>query len=281
MSCELRTNKTCDLHSSTSNGWYPKKAQEIMKKDVHARYRTEAHQHIVCRFNERFILSLTKCSNCLFLDDQLNILPIQSNALSIKPVPAKSWDAQKTPEEQKLLDLKASLDGSQPMHVLVKKCRTLNQAEAVMKFIDSLSEKNLRSTVTLTSGRGRGKSAALGLAVAAAIAFKYPNIAVTSPHPENLKTFFQFLLEGLDALGYEKATDYEEVRSTNPEFNKAIIQVNVMRKIRQRVRYIQPSSTKLDNVELLVIDEAAAIPLPFVKDLMGPYLIFLASTING
>ncbi|XP_055946140.1 RNA cytidine acetyltransferase-like [Argiope bruennichi] len=252
-----------------------------MSMDVHARYRTEAHQHIVCRFNEHFILSLTKCSNCLFLDDQLNILPIQSNALSIKPVPAKSWDAPKTPEEQKLLDLKASLDGSQPMHVLVKKCKTLDQAEAVMKFIDSLSEKTLRSTVTLTSGRGRGKSAALGLAVAAAIAFKYPNIAVTSPHPENLKTFFQFLLEGLDALGYEKATDYEEVRSTNPEFNKAIIQVNVMRKIRQRVRYIQPSCTKLDSVELLVIDEAAAIPLPFVKALMGPYLIFLASTING
>lgn len=101
------------------------------------------------------------------------------------------------------MDLKSSLDGSQPMHVLVKKCKTLDQAEAVMKFIDSLSEKTLRSTVTLTSARGRGKSAALGLAVAAAIAYKYPNIAVTSPHPENLKTFFKFLLEGLDALGYE------------------------------------------------------------------------------
>ncbi|GFS97373.1 RNA cytidine acetyltransferase [Nephila pilipes] len=252
-----------------------------MAMDVHARYRTEAHQHVVCRFNERFILSLSKCSNCLFMDDKLNILPIQSNALNIKPVPAKSWDTPKTPEEQKLLDLKTSLDGSQPMHVLVKKCKTIDQAEAVMKFIDSLSEKTLRSTVTLTSGRGRGKSAALGLAVAAAIAFKYPNIAVTSPHPENLKTFFVFLLEGLDALGYEKATDYEEIRSSIPEHNKAIIQVNVTRKLRQRVRYIQPNSTKLDNVELLVIDEAAAIPLTFVKSLMGPYLIFLASTING
>ncbi|GIZ02211.1 RNA cytidine acetyltransferase [Caerostris extrusa] len=252
-----------------------------MSMDVHARYRTEAHQHVVCRFNERFILSLTKCSNCLFLDDKLNILPIQSNALNIKPVPAKSWDTPRTPDEQKLFDLKASMDGTQPMHVLVKKCKTLDQAEAVIKFIDSLSEKTLRTTVTLTSGRGRGKSAALGLAVAAAIAFKYPNIAVTSPHPENLKTFFAFLLEGLDALGYEKATDYEEVRSLEPEHNKAIIQVNVMRKLRQRVRYISPTCTKLDNVELLVIDEAAAIPLPFVKALMGPYLIFLASTIHG
>lgn len=31
----------------------------------------------------------------------------------------------------------------------------------------------------------------------------------------------------------------------------------------------------------MVIDEAAAIPLPFVKALLGPYLVFLASTING
>jgi hypothetical protein len=31
----------------------------------------------------------------------------------------------------------------------------------------------------------------------------------------------------------------------------------------------------------LVVDEAAAIPLPVVKSLLGPYLVFLSSTING
>ncbi len=31
----------------------------------------------------------------------------------------------------------------------------------------------------------------------------------------------------------------------------------------------------------MVIDEAAAIPLPIVKQLMGPYLVFLSSTVNG
>ena len=31
----------------------------------------------------------------------------------------------------------------------------------------------------------------------------------------------------------------------------------------------------------MVIDEAAAIPLPLVKKLIGPYLVFMASTING
>lgn len=35
------------------------------------------------------------------------------------------------------------------------------------------------------------------------------------------------------------------------------------------------------SADLLVIDEAAAIPLTFIKALMGPYLVFLSSTING
>ncbi|KAJ8909572.1 hypothetical protein NQ315_008932 [Exocentrus adspersus] len=46
--------------------------------------------------------------------------------------------------------------------------------------------------------------------------------------------------------------------------------------------YIHPTdNSKLSQAELLVIDEAAAIPLTNVKAMLGPYLIFLASTING
>jgi N-acetyltransferase 10 len=37
----------------------------------------------------------------------------------------------------------------------------------------------------------------------------------------------------------------------------------------------------LGQAELVIIDEAAAIPLPLVRKLLGPYLVFMASTING
>ena len=48
------------------------------------------------------------------------------------------------------------------------------------------------------------------------------------------------------------------------------------------LQYIHPSdSHKLDQAELVVVDEAAAIPLPLVRQLMGPYLVFMASTVNG
>jgi len=67
----------------------------------------------------------------------------------------------------------------------------------------AISEKTLRSTVTLTAGRGRGKSAALGLSIAAAVSYGYSNIFVTSPSPENLTTLFQFIFNGFDALDYE------------------------------------------------------------------------------
>lgn len=59
-----------------------------MSMDAHARYRTEAHHDSVARFNERFLLSLGKCDTCLFVDDELNVLPL-SVAKSVKPNPKK------------------------------------------------------------------------------------------------------------------------------------------------------------------------------------------------
>lgn len=49
-----------------------------------------------------------------------------------------------------------------------------------------------------------------------------------------------------------------------------------------KIQYIQPQDAHvLGQAELVIIDEAAAIPLPLVRNLMGPYLVFMASTING
>jgi tRNA(Met) C34 N-acetyltransferase TmcA len=76
--------------------------------------------------------------------------------------------------------------------------------------------------------------------------------------------------------------DYEIIQSTNPAFNNCIVRVNIFRSHRQTIQYIQPTdAAKLGQAELVVIDEAAAIPLPYVKAMLGPYLVFMASTING
>lgn len=182
-----------------------------------------------------------------------------------------------------------------------------------MTFIEAISEKTLKSTVALTAARGRGKSAALGLAMAAAISFgylhisfdhfpcifsqlffyttffynfshnrRYANIFVTSPSPENLKTLFEFIFKGLDALSFQEHTEYEIQESTNPQLKGIIVRVNFFRTHRQTIQYIHPNDfQKLAQAELLCIDEAASIPLPVVKKLLGPYLVFMASTVTG
>ncbi|KAJ3127246.1 N-acetyltransferase 10 [Physocladia obscura] len=251
-----------------------------MTMDVHARYRTEAYHDTVARFNERFLLSLGGCETCLVVDDELNVLPLSAGK-HVKPI-SRIDEHKLSGSAQELAELKTSLEDSQPLSSLVATAKTLDQARAVLTFTEAIAEKTLRSTVCLTASRGRGKSASLGIAMAAAIAYGYSNIFITSPSPENLKTVFEFMFKGFDGLGYEEHLDYDIIQSTNPDFAKAVVRVNVFKQHRQTIQYIQPSDASvLAQAELLVIDEAAAIPLPLVKALLGPYLVFMSSTING
>ena len=257
-----------------------------MAMDVHQRYRTEAHQDVINRFNERFILSIASCKKCVVVDHKLNILPISSHMADITPVPKKDSATPLSPNDTELAEVKQSLADTQPVGSIINLCKTLDQAKAVLKFVDTISEKTLNSTVSLTASRGRGKSAALGLAISAAIAFNYSNIYVTSPSPENLKTLFEFVLKGFDAIHLKEHLDYDIIQSTNVEFNKAVVRINVFREHRQTIQYIHPTDAMKNKIlgqsaELVVIDEAAAIPLPIVKSLIGSYLVFMSSTING
>ncbi|KHG29055.1 hypothetical protein F383_12755 [Gossypium arboreum] len=253
-----------------------------MVMDVHERYRTESHSEAAGRFNERFLLSLASCKACVVMDDELNILPISSHIKSITPVPVNEDSEGLSESERDLKNLKQELNEDFPVGPLIKKCCTLDQGKAVVTFLDAILDKNLRSTVALLAARGRGKSAALGLAVAGAIAAGYSNIYVTAPSPENLKTLFEFVCKGFDAIEYKVHIDYDVVKSVNPEFKKATVRINIYKQHRQTIQYIQPHEhEKLSQVELLVVDEAAAVPLPVVKSLLGPYLVFLSSTVNG
>lgn len=253
-----------------------------MVMDVHERFRTESHSEAAGRFNEHFLLSLASCKACVIMDDELNILPISSHIRSITPVPVKEDSEGLSEAERDLKNLKEQLNEDFPVGPLIKKCCTLDQGKAVITFLDAILDKALRSTVVSLAARGRGKSAALGVAVAGAIAAGYSNIFVTAPSPDNLKTLFEFICKGFDALEYKEHIDYDVVKSTNPEFKKATVRINIYRQHRQTIQYIQPHEhEKLSQVELLVVDEAAAIPLPVVKSLLGPYLVFLSSTVNG
>ncbi|KAA8492217.1 RNA cytidine acetyltransferase [Porphyridium purpureum] len=266
-----------------------------MSMDAHAKFKTDAFRHVIPRFNERFLLSLCACPVAIIADDELNVLPVTQNMRKALTDMTQSKAFLRSQEEAaskatQLAELKKSFDSSdasqQLLHGLLKHAKTLDQGRALLGLCEAIGEKTLRSTVALTAARGRGKSATLGLAIAMAIGVEYSNIFVSSPAPENVQTLFEFVIHGLQAMGYEEHEDYEILKSSASS-SGAILRINVFRSHRQSVQYIDPRDaatsgmSPLTQAELLVIDEAAAIPLPIVRNMLGPYLVFLCSTISG
>jgi len=255
--------------------------------DVHSRYRTEKLRDVVPRFNERFLLSLGDCDTVLCVDDSLNVLPLTNKIKSMSTAKKQEQSMEllvqgQLKHEADLAALKTKLKAIGDIGPLVGLCNTMDQAKSVLSLMQSTTEKTLSTTCVVTAGRGRGKSAALGISAAGAVAAGYSNIFVTAPSPENLQTFFQFVVKGLVELGYKERLEFDAMQSTNPEFSKCIIRVSIFRKHRQTIQFVHPTdSEKFAQAELLVVDEAAAIPLPVVKKMLGPYLIFLSSTISG
>ena len=157
----------------------------------------------------------------------LNVLPLSTHIKHLPHEKTTDPNSLEGVEDPELKSVKEKFQDTQPTGCLLNLCKTLDQAKALLEFIDAIADKKLDRTVSLTAARGRGKSAALGVAIAAAVGFGYSNIFVTSPSPENLRTLFDFVFKAFDAMQYEEHTDYDLVQSTNPEFNQAVVRVNI------------------------------------------------------
>lgn len=60
------------------------------------------------------------------------------------------------------------------------------------------------------------------------------------------------------------------------------MRVNIFRDHRQTIQYIEPQNNEqLAQAELVIVDEAAAIPITLVKNLLGPFMVVLSSTVHG
>lgn len=97
-----------------------------MIQDVHGRYRTDAHQFVQPRFNERFILSLGSCPDCLVLDDELNVLPL-SKGKDLTVGKGEEDDRGRKRKQEELKEMKESLDGVDIVGVLAKLAKTVDQ----------------------------------------------------------------------------------------------------------------------------------------------------------
>ena len=96
-----------------------------------SRFRTEAHQDVVHRFNERFILSLASNNACVFLDDNLNILPLSSHVKSLEKVAGLCPVSDR---EEELAELKTNLQDTQPVGALVNQTRSVSSSPLSLSF---------------------------------------------------------------------------------------------------------------------------------------------------
>src|SRR6266566_3907237 len=109
-----------------------------LSMDAHSRYRTEAHNDVTGRFNERFILSLGSSESCLVIDDELNVLPISGGkAVKALAPPDPDGEETKSPSQKELDEIKDSLRGTKPVGPLVQLARTIDQAKALLTFVDA------------------------------------------------------------------------------------------------------------------------------------------------
>ena len=86
------------------------------------------------------------------MDDELNILPISSLINEIVPIES----LEKTLENKiakDLQDFKENIKEKPLIGPIIKIAKTLDQAKAILSFIESLTDKNFRYTVALTAAR--------------------------------------------------------------------------------------------------------------------------------
>ena len=151
--------------------------------------------------------------------------------------------------------LKKSLESKEIIGKLIGTAKTIDQAKIIMALVDVLADKSQKTTISVTAGRGRGKSASMGLALAAAIQLGFSNIFVTAPSPDNLKTLFEFICLGLELLEYKERQDFDRIFSTNKDYDKAVIRVDIFRRHTQFIQFVFPNDAdKIGHADLIVID---------------------------
>jgi len=131
-------------------------------------------------------------------------------------------------------------------------CKTADQQQAVEALI-KVATGHRRRPVVLVSDRGRGKSAAFGIAAAQLVGQGRQRIVLTAPRADAVAAVF------------------EHAERVRPGASQCL-------------RFLAPDEL-LDNppdADLLLVDEAAAIPVPMLEKLLRRYpRIAFASTVHG
>ncbi|MFO7832734.1 MAG: tRNA(Met) cytidine acetyltransferase TmcA domain-containing protein, partial [Halohasta sp.] len=145
-------------------------------------------------------------------------------------------------------------------------CLTNDQARAVDR-LSALAEPG--SAVVLEADRGRGKSSAAGLA-AGALAAAGRDVLVTAPAFENAAAVFRRAERLLDTLGV-----LSTAANTDPP--------RLTASTGGRIRFRQPpaAADEAAETDVLIADEAAAIPVDLLESLLAAPSVAFCTTVHG
>lgn len=157
------------------------------------------------------------------------------------------------PEPEPLAAAVAAADGP---------CRSADQAAAVAAVCE-VAHGHRHRPLVLTSDRGRGKSAALGIAAAQLMHGGTLHIVVTAPRRGAVDALFEHAARLLPGAQWERGT---------------LVWGG------SRLEFVAPDALLLQPspADLLLVDEAAAIPTPLLERLLAHHArIVFATTVHG
>lgn len=139
-----------------------------------------------------------------------------------------------------------------------------HQQKEAVSLIHKVLKGHRKRPLIITADRGRGKSSALGIASAEIMAEKPLTIFITAPSPKAVQPVFEHAEKLLKSV--------ERISATCIRHNGA------------ELRFVAPDEllTLRNECDLLLVDEAAAIPLPMLKRMVEHYhrLVF-STTVHG
>ena len=151
-------------------------------------------------------------------------------------------------------------------HATYEACLTGDQVEVVQAF-EPLADPG--TALVVEADRGRGKSSAAGLA-AGALAADGTDVLVTAPQYRSASEVFARASELLSALGALRDSDDPE----NPQ---------ALRTAAGRVRYAEPTAAarQASDVDLVIVDEAAALPVRVLERFLDAPSAAFTTTVHG
>ncbi|SDR07256.1 tRNA(Met) cytidine acetyltransferase TmcA [Natronobacterium texcoconense] len=148
-------------------------------------------------------------------------------------------------------------------------CLTTDQVEAVDAFESLLSaeaDDDQRRAVVLEADRGRGKSSAAGLA-AGAFAADGEDVLVTAPDARNAREVLERAGELCETLETAETADSRRIETGAGG----------------RVRFLEPTEAleHLESADVVIVDEAAALPVARLESFLAADAVAFATTIHG